>query len=141
MRGGDLPADVGHHDAIRRIRSGCGAVGHVDARGGSQIAAGAGDPVDRRPAKDRVDNARLRHRTGHWGRLGPGVAAVKRARHELEGLLATLGQRGDAKHVGHALAVGADGAAVDRITLPVIGGGADLALLPGCPAVGGCGHD
>jgi hypothetical protein len=47
------PADVAHHDPVRRVRTGRGTVRDVDTRRRSQVAAGASDAVDDGPALHR----------------------------------------------------------------------------------------
>src|SRR5207237_2759014 len=84
-----------------------------------------------------IEDPGLRHRSSYGLGLRPALAAVKRPRHELEGVVAGRGDRPDAEDIGRAVAIGANGAAVGRIALTIVRGRGDLLSRPGVAAVVG----
>ena len=135
MRLGQRAADVTHDDAVGRPGARRSAIGDVDARCRSEVAAGTGDTVNHRPALNRVDRARLGDRPSYRPLARPGLAAIGRLGQQLERLPSGRGHGPDTKHVGVPATVRADGAAVRWIALAVVGRRADLPLCPSVAAV------
>ena len=126
----NVAAHEAHDDAIGGVRSGRCAVGDVNARSGGEVAARAGDAVDRRSTEHRIDKTRLGHRTDDVRRLGPRASAVNRLRQEFERLMSVWRAGGDSEDVGNPEAVGAHRAAVERVALAVVSRRSDLVLRP-----------
>src|SRR5207245_11639120 len=103
--------------------------------GRRRVWPGVGVAVGEGPASVLVEGAGLETRTDLGRRARPARPAVARHRHHFEVLFAVARRGGDAEDVGVALAVGADGAAIDRIALRVVGRGADRVLAPRVAAV------
>ncbi len=124
--GGRLAADEAHHHVVGRARTRRRAIGDVDAGCRGEVAASAGDAIDRGAALDVVEDPRLMDGADDR-RLGrPGRAAVVGHRHQLEGLPAGGRNGPDAEGVCVALAV--------------VSGRRDLVLRPCGAAVVGDGH-